>query len=48
MVVENEHTLTKQSWKYILISPAAMPGLLDTALFTVFLTIVSADGQLPL
>lgn len=41
-------TLTKQSWKCILMRPAAMPGLQDTALFTAFLTIDSADGQVDL
>ena len=44
-VAKSKHTLTKQSWKCILMMPAARPGFLDTALFTVFLTMVSAEGQ---
>ena len=40
-----ELTLTKQSWKCILMSPAAMPALSEIALFTVLLTISSADGH---
>jgi hypothetical protein len=42
---EHELTLTKQSWKCILINPAPMPGLSETALSTALLTIASADGH---
>ena len=46
--VRRSYTLTKQSWKCILMRPAAKPGFLDTALFTALLTIASAEGQLVL
>ena len=40
-----KRTLTKQSWKCILMRPAAMPGFLETALSTASSTMVSASGQ---
>lgn len=45
VIEKNGFTLTKQSWKCNLISPAAKPGLRETALYTAFFTMDSADGQ---